>query len=483
MKKIVKKFILVAAAVAITGCSKDFLEEPAPTDSVTEDVVFDSQEGVEAFISGIHRRARAQFTRTDAGGLYTMYFARAVKGNILINNGWFNFDYENDNREPTYVRTRFNWEFPYFMINQANTLINGIEASETLSEEEKPDLIGQGLALRAFYYFQLAMEYQHTYTYDPTLPAPPIYLELSLEGKPMSTLEQLYAQIVSDLETAIVGLDEQRIDKSYINKSVAQGILARVYQVMHNYEGAAEMANAAYGGDVQAALYPEEYDDGFDDMSAAGWLWALPNYADQTNYYWLAPHSFIDHGGAYKSVYINPNFVAEFAPNDVRNLFVVKDPSFVGTYQEWITTKFQFFQEDGFSADFPIMRTAEMILIEAESLYWLGQEEDAHDLLFELQKNRIMDDPETEVVEEAVKSDNTGNELLEEILLERRKELYAEIGVEWFDAKRLRRGITRDEIHRVVVNLAPDDKRFFLKIPQAEIDANEQIDDSVNSNR
>jgi hypothetical protein len=31
--------------------------------------------------------------------------------------------------------------------------------------------------------------------------------------------------------------------------------------------------------------------------------------------------------------------------------------------------------------------------------------------------------------------------------------------------------------------LLPDDKKFFLKIPQVEIDANPNIDDSVNANR
>jgi hypothetical protein len=59
-----------------------------------------------------------------------------------------------------------------------------------------------------------------------------------------------------------------------------------------------------------------------------------------------------------------------------------------------------------------------------------------------------------------VKSNNTA--LLEEILVER-KELYLEIGVEWFDAKRLRRGITRTGNQRVkgAASLTADDKRFF----------------------
>ena len=82
-------------------------------------------------------------------------------------------------------------------------------------------------------------------------------------------------------------------------------------------------------------------------------------------------------------------------------------------------------------------------------------------------------------------SGNTGQALIEEILIERRKELYGEIGVEWFDAKRLQRGIYRNGNHRIMnsADLQPNDKKFFLKIPQDEIDANIYIDESINSNR
>ena len=59
--------------------------------------------------------------------------------------------------------------------------------------------MAQGRAIRAFLYFQLAMDYQSTYSENPSAPAPPIYLELSLEGKPMSTLTEMYALILADL--------------------------------------------------------------------------------------------------------------------------------------------------------------------------------------------------------------------------------------------------------------------------------------------
>jgi hypothetical protein len=50
-------------------------------------------------------------------------------------------------------------------------------------------------------------------------------------------------------------------------------------------------------------------------------------------------------------------------------------------------------------------------------------------LLYKLQKNRDV---------RAVKSSNAGVALYEEILT-RRKKVYGEIGVEWYDAKRLRK--------------------------------------------
>ena len=255
-------------------------------------------------------------------------------------------------------------------------------------------------------------------------------------------------------------------------------MLARVYQVMAGnvagssyWQKAEEAANAAYGGNVAAALAPARYGEGFDDISNPEWIWGMPQSGDQSNYYWNAPSAFSDHNApAYYATYVNATFVNEFSDTDVRNTFVNLYNHPAGDWREYVTTKFTF----AFDSDIVIMRTAEMILIESEALFWQGNESDAHNLLYALQVNR---DPS------AVKSSNSGQALLEEILLERRKELYMEMGVEWFDAKRLSRGIARDAHHRIVKTLEPNDKRFYLKVPQAEIDANDAIDDSVNANR
>lgn len=312
------------------------------------------------------------------------------------------------------------------------------------------------------------MEFQHTYSYDSSLPSVPIYTEPTSEGKPLNSLQEVYDFILSDLKIANENISTARLGKSYINKNVVNGIQARVYLVMEKWNEAAAAAKAAKEG---FTLNAKQYGGGFNNINDQEWIWGMPQTDDQTAYYFTALHAFTNHNAnSYFGTFINEAFVAKFSDTDVRKLFENKYNRPQGHYQRYTTTKFTF----EFVSDMPIMRLTEMILIESEAKARMGDEASAASLLYELQKNR---DPN------AIKSDNKGEDLIEEILLERRKELYGEIGVEWYDAKRLRKGITRTGNHRILLNLIPDDKRFFLKIPQNEIDANENVDASVNANR
>ena len=474
MKKILISIALFS--ILIISCEKDYLNEPKPTSAVSSSVVFTSKDGVNAFISGILRASRLELNldRLDTGGLPSLYFARTVKGNdLVLGVQWYGFDYNNDNRDPTDKRTVFNWAFPYTLINELNILIKGINNSDNLSKTDKNEGLSQALTLRAFYYFQLAMEFQHTYSYDALLPAPPIYTSPAMEGKAMSTLTEMYTLILSDLNDAVEKGAKSRLDKSYVNKNVTYGILARVNQVMGNWSEAETAANNARIG---YSLNASDYSNGFISIDDEEWIWGIPQSFDQTISINTAPHSFTDNSNkiGYGEAFWNEDFVNIFTQTDVRNtffdLFGLGDNS--GSYKARTSSKFKL----TFDPDIPLMRSPEMLLIEAEAKARQENYTEASTLLFTLQKNR---DPN------AVESANSGTELIDEILVERRKELYGEIGVEWFDAKRLRKGITRTGNHRIKApgNLLPDDKKFFLKIPQSEIDANDNIDASVNTDR
>jgi starch-binding outer membrane protein, SusD/RagB family len=464
--------LLLTTVVLTTSCSKEFLEEPKATDGITADVVFADRAIVESYVTGILRRFRTQYSTVDTGGLYALYFARTIKGNDLIQAAnWYQFDYDNDNREPNYRRTIFNWDYNYDMVNQANVLIKGVTES-SLDDASKKEFIAVGKTLRAFHYFQLALEFAPNYNNDRSISRLPLYTEPATgasSGNPTSPLSDIYDLILEDLKSAVQDLPDTRLGKSYINKAVANGILANVLLVTQDDWGlASTAAKAAYGGTASTAVVSSNWGTGFNNLADDEWIWGMYQDDVETNYYYAAPHVMTDHLTlSYAATYVNKFFVQKFSDTDVRKLFFNIYNSST-PYREFITTKFAF----TFDADLPIMRKSEMVLADAEAQYHLGAEVPAKDLLFALQKAR---DPN------AVRSANTGPALLEEILLERRKELYGECGVEWFDAKRYRKPIVRDNVHRIVKTIPADSPVFFLKIPQKEIDANPNIDASINN--
>lgn len=474
MKKIYILIIGFAMLMGGAGCS-GYLDDPKPTDVLTANDIYSSPEGVQAYFSGIYRLFRGQYeyaedvATTDVGGVYSMYYARTVKGNDIIQDSWYNFDYAHENRQPTYRRVRVTWQYCYDMINHANTIVKEVTASVALADEDKIAFIAEAKALRAFFYFQLYLEY---YAKDSGLQTPPLYKEQVAEAGPMSIPAEYEVFMIQDINDAVAGLPEARINKSYINKIVAHGLKARILMALNkDWDQVEVAAKAAYGNDADAALDATIYDTGFDDLSSSEVIWSMDQQADQSNYYYLAPHAFADHNAdAYFGMFVNSVFVAEFSASDVRNEFANYYGGGAGDYYEYVSNKFAF----AFDSDIHLMRKVEMVLVAAEARYHQSDDAEAHDLLYKVQLSRDVN---------AVKSANTGTALLDEILLERRKELYAEMGVEWFDAKRLSRGIARDATHRVVVTLTPNDNRFYLKVPQIEIDANDMIDDTVNDNR
>jgi hypothetical protein len=463
--------VFLSAFVLMTSCSDDFLDEPKNEAGLPEDVIYSNRTLADAFVTGIMRRYRGQYSATDTGGVYSLFFARTVKGNDIIQAvSWYRFDYEHGNREPNFRRTAFCWNFNYEMIFNANQLIDGVERSP-LSDLDKKELIATGKAIRAFHFFQLALDFAPNFTTDATVAKLPITLGAvtgSTDPSAPRTTAEIYALIKSDLTDAIADLPESRIGKSYINKSVANGMLAQVLLVTQDdWAGASAAAVAAYGGNAAAAVVSTNWAGGFNDFTDQEWLWSSYQDEVESNFYFAAPHSMTDHLVlSYAATYVNANFVNQFADSDIRKKFF--DIYGVTTpWRKYVTTKFAF----TFDADLPIMRKSEMVLIDAEAQFRLGNISAAKDLLFALQSNR---DPS------AAQSTTVGTALLDEILLERRKELYGENGVEFMDAKRLRKAIVRDPLHRVVLTVPADSPLFFLKIPQTEIDNNPFIEASIN---
>ena len=471
---------LLIFAFAFASCSDEYLDQPEDKSGVNGTLIFSERSITESFVAGILANYKGQYQGSpDAGGLYSMYFARAVKGTSLIQNTRYRFDYAHENREPNYRRPNFTWGFNYENVNFANILIDGVSKSETLSTADKKEFIAQGKFFRGYHLFELLLEFAPNFKDNQTMVRIPVYTKpASLEtvqGSSPVALSVVMDQIKQDLTDAIQDLPTTRIGKSFVNKAVAQAIMTRVLAVSQDdWSLMSSLARASYGGDATSAVTSSNWGNGFNDMNDQEWLWAMfQNGSDETNYYWGHAAAYMDHLTlSYRDTYIDPNFVSEFASTDVRYTFQdIYGVSASTPWREFISTKYQF----SFSSDIPILRKSEMVLFDAEAQYHLGNEtgsNGAQGILFALQSARDAN---------AVISSNTGQDLLDEILLERKKEFYGEFGPEWFDAKRYNLPINRSSSHRVPVNIPANSNLFYLKIPQAEMDNNPGYEGFTNS--
>ena len=505
IKRINLYFLIIIVAAFVAGCSKNFINSVKPTDSATADQVYSSPASVRIYFNGIYRQLRNQWQSiesattngtpaaggsTDTWGYNSIMMARDVKGKDIIMpyNSWYYFDYEQVNREPTYRRVKFVWYFFYEIINQVNTLIDGTIKSPTITADQKTPLLAEARALRAYLYFELAREFQFTLLKDPNAPGVPYYSQPAtannLTGKPRGTMQQLYDSINNDLLFATANLTADRSSKSQINLNVAEGMAARIYLEEGRWADAdAAAAKAVDGLTLDATGYPNNYNG----LTSSEVIWGFPQTIQNggQSLYYGTPSSFFDQTGAgYDAFWISRELADHFSNTDIRNTFYVYNSNNDSTAPDYLATN-KFGTGSGnpiplitgqtvdqktidFNESLNMMRVGEMYLISAECK---ARQNDAAaaTVLFQLQSNR---DPG------AVASGKTGPGLIDEILLERRKELYGELGIDWLDAKRLQLPIDRSNSNHPAPNnfvIPANDPGFNLKIPQAEIQANKSM--------
>ncbi|MDD4114677.1 MAG: RagB/SusD family nutrient uptake outer membrane protein, partial [Massilibacteroides sp.] len=162
------------------------------------------------------------------------------------------------------------WTNMYKVINQVNQILDALpEASG--EEYEKNEIKGQALAMRGIAYFHLIMSYQQTYAIAKDKRGVIIRTSSSDDSNSaFSTVSACYEQIIEDLTTAKSNLTKyEREEKWKINSEVVSGILARVYQVMGNWQNALSEATSVYTK-YSALMTQEEWYSGFDQLMANG---------------------------------------------------------------------------------------------------------------------------------------------------------------------------------------------------------------------
>lgn len=314
----------------------------------------------------------------------------------------------------------------YRRINVANVILKEIDeiTVDLPSEElERIRVKGECHFLRGSLYFTLVNLYGKAY--DKTTAATDLgvplklteYVEHDKEQKTQferTPVAEIYEQIVADLKTAIVYLTEspQTRPLHRASKEAAQLLLSRVYLYMQDWQNAAAVAEELLKEDTR--LY---YMSGKDSAKVF-----LTEENTEVLFSQGSMNFYNGMTGARGDFAVSDSLVELYDQNDYRRFFFIKNQETSATALKF---KYDTIAIPHVSNNFAL-RIAEGYLNLAEAYAMLDRTEDANRYLRLLRESRI---------EQYVHTDCSGEKLVEEIRLERRRELCLE-GHRWFDLRR-----------------------------------------------
>lgn len=431
---------LLLATLGLNSCSDGFFET-SPAGDLTGDEAFASTKNIDALVNGTIRYLMESSTSQDNPGYGAILLTHEVMGDDAIaRDGVYGFRDSYPYRDPydnTTRRALFFWSFQYKVIDNCNNILARVDQANG-TEEERNYLKGQAYALRAFVYLNLVRQYQFTYAKDKNAPGVPIYTEPTdpnAAPKPRASVEEVYNQVLNDLaeaEQLLAGFN--RTVKNRPDVHVVRGLLARTYLTQEKWDLAAAKAKEAR--QHFPVMEAQQYLQGFNDVGNVEWIWGHPQQADQN----LGGASFFAYidvtpAAGYRSIMPDPYFRNLFGDNDIRkSLFEVVTTASDPMYR-WIKYK-KFVNKSDQSGHIPLMRASEMVLIEAESKARLQDLTGAIEALNELRSKRNLP--------ALIAGAWSENDLIEEILTERRRELWGE-GFRLLDLLRLQRAPIRRE--------------------------------------
>ncbi|TXK45762.1 RagB/SusD family nutrient uptake outer membrane protein [Pontibacter qinzhouensis] len=389
------------------------------------------------------------------------------------------------------------WVAAYSVIGQANLTLRNIDQFAATDAKRVNRIQGQALAIRAMAHFDLLRFWGESLDRNSAAKGVPYKTTVAVEDLPARlTVKETYDNILKDLEAAEALLSD--VDKvlntptnrAYLDQVATQALLARVNLYTKEYEAAERYATSVITALPLAdqAAFPGIWKDTYPANSEVIWKVTyspgegnvgLGIHIGSVNRNLFRPATHLE--GLFNQAN-DVRFAAYFGSRATGNNTPIyagnSTPASGGPIARRIVTKFigRANVVDNL-LDWKVLRTGEMYLIRAEARATQGGTKLVTALadLNALRAARIRNyEPVVIVGEQA---------LLNAIALERRKELFAE-GHRWFDLKRTSRTITRTdkEVLSANTSLAPAAREWAWPIPQGEIDANHNIEQTTGYN-
>lgn len=519
--KLSNKYIAFASvALLMASCDLDkFPEGDYISEEQKEDIINGRPNLITAEVNAMAAKLNTFGTISDDATTYHNDYGIPAVSMILESGGqdlvalvngynWFNTSQNYSDRVYDSSSDELIWKTFYNHLKAANNVLKLIAAD---TEDSSLKVYrGQALAARAYDYLNLVQIYQFTYAGHENSLAVPIVTETmtdeDMQNNPRATVQQVYDQIMSDLNTAadlLTGYDNGS-NKDQIDEAVVYGLRARANLLMQKWADAAKDAERAIAGGTPQTL-AQVSTPTFNSASASSWLWGVmitpDNDVVQTGIINWPSHLCSFTGNGYTSGVpdgyrkVNSALYDLIPETDIRKQWflspdnkssLIDNEQIEGTsiveyfgLTPYVNTKFGAYQSifgnTTNASDWPLMRVEEMYLIKAEAEAMGGNLSGGKSTL----ENFVRTYRDPSFTSKA----NSAQDFQNEVWLQRRMELWGE-GFSLFDILRLKKPVVRKNTNydpSVQYNSAAEAQILIYRIPQCEMETNSGISDTDNN--
>ncbi|MDE3741653.1 RagB/SusD family nutrient uptake outer membrane protein [Maribacter polysaccharolyticus] len=460
MKKYNKILLLIMIGFFLS-CSESFLEV-SPQDSVSNDEALTSLEDLETSISGVYDEFQGAYYYGRYMLLIPDVMADDVKQNEQANRV---VDFAQHVVSVDDSQASALWTGLYYTNNALNNIINSdIEVTES-TQDEKDHIMGEAYALRGLIYFDLVRLFANHYTYtaDASHLGVPIILDFDYTLEPeRNTVEEVYDQVISDMTTALTLIDDtsRTGNSNSLSSTAVKALLSRVYLYKEDWSNAEAMATEVIEAGYSLVDNADYLTLWSEDNSSESIFEISQTESDNQGGNCLGAMYVVDGYGDYLP---SDDVVSLYDADDARLQVFIEDELLAGDYAPYRMNKYP----DVLGYDnTKVIRLAEVYLIRAEARAQLGTDIAGAQEDLDMVRQRALPT--------AANVTATGDELLEEIMLERRLELCFE-GHRLWDLMRYKEDIVRNECTASICYIPYGDDTNILPIPQDETDVNPNI--------
>lgn len=412
-----QKYLALIISLSLYSCDS-FVEVDLPKSQLTNTAVFENNETATAALMNIYASMRDTGILTgSSSGISNTLGNYTDELTAYGNPTNTSIPFYNNALLPTSSVVSGYWNTAYNQIYSANSIIEGVENSKSLSAKTKDELIGEALFVRALLHLYLTglfgdIPYIKTTDYNQN----------STVGK--TAINVVFENIIADLNKSALLLPDSYSSTERLrpNKLACRALLSRVYLFNSDFAEAANEASAVLN---QTDLYSLQGDLGKVFLiGSKETIWQLQSSAAGQNTKEGA--TFIFTAGPPSSVALSAGLVSSFSTGDLRKTQWIKSVT-KGTQTWYHAFKYKEQIVTPASKEYSIVfRLSEQYLIRSEARAQQGDLIGAKEDLNKV-RNRAG------IAKTAAESKQ---EILNAVLQERRWEFFTEQGMRFFDLKR-----------------------------------------------